>query len=75
MTAYDPDCEFSDPFVSFTGVDRYKQNSPREAAITRRQKHFLQNTFLQNTFLQNTFLQNTFFAKHFFCKTLFPVYM
>lgn len=26
MFGYDPDCEFSDPFVSFKGVDRFKQN-------------------------------------------------
>lgn len=26
MTAYEPDCKFSDPFVAFNGVDRFKQN-------------------------------------------------
>ena len=26
MAAYDPECEFADPFVSFKGVDRFKQN-------------------------------------------------
>lgn len=26
LAAYDPDCEFADPFVSFKGVDRFKQN-------------------------------------------------
>ena len=26
MSVYDPNCEFSDPFVSFKGVDRFKQN-------------------------------------------------
>jgi len=26
LAAYDPQCEFSDPFVSFKGVDRFKQN-------------------------------------------------
>jgi hypothetical protein len=26
LAAYDPECEFSDPFVSFKGVDRFKQN-------------------------------------------------
>ena len=26
LAAYDPDCEFSDPFVAFKGVERFKQN-------------------------------------------------
>jgi hypothetical protein len=26
LAAYDPRCEFSDPFVAFEGVDRFKQN-------------------------------------------------
>tara|TARA_B100001142_G_scaffold260829_1_gene263313 strand:+ start:621 stop:1988 length:1368 start_codon:yes stop_codon:yes gene_type:complete len=26
LAAYAPDCEFSDPFVAFKGVDRFKQN-------------------------------------------------
>ena len=26
LAAYVPDCEFADPFVSFNGVDRFKQN-------------------------------------------------
>ena len=26
LAAYDPACEFSDPFVAFEGVDRFKQN-------------------------------------------------
>lgn len=26
MAVYDPQCEFADPFVSFKGVDRFKQN-------------------------------------------------
>lgn len=26
MAAYDPDCTFADPFVSFKGVDRFKKN-------------------------------------------------
>ena len=26
LAAYDADCEFSDPFVAFKGVDRFKQN-------------------------------------------------
>jgi len=26
MAAYDPDCKFSDPFVAFNGVERFKQN-------------------------------------------------
>ena len=26
LAAYDPKCEFSDPFVAFEGVDRFKQN-------------------------------------------------
>jgi hypothetical protein len=26
MAGYAPDCTFADPFVSFTGVDRFKRN-------------------------------------------------
>ena len=26
MSSYAPDCEFSDPFVSFRGVDRFRAN-------------------------------------------------
>lgn len=26
MAAYDPDCVFADPFVAFSGVQRFKQN-------------------------------------------------
>jgi hypothetical protein len=26
MVAYDPDCRFADPFASFKGVSRFKQN-------------------------------------------------
>eukprot|EP00892_Ulva_mutabilis_P004237 jgi/Ulvmu1/2185/UM013_0031.1 len=34
MVAYDPDCEFADPFVSFNGVDRFKTNLSNFSSVT-----------------------------------------
>lgn len=34
MSAYDPECEFADPFVSFNGVDRFKTNLSNFANVT-----------------------------------------
>lgn len=34
MDVYDPDCEFADPFVSFNGVERFKQNLSNFGKIT-----------------------------------------
>lgn len=34
MSAYDPECEFADPFVSFNGVDRFKTNLSNFSKVT-----------------------------------------
>lgn len=34
MSAYDPQCEFADPFVSFNGVDRFKTNLSNFSKVT-----------------------------------------
>lgn len=34
MDVYDQNCEFADPFVSFNGVDRFKQNLSNFGAVT-----------------------------------------
>ena len=34
MEVYDPNCEFADPFVSFNGVDRFKENLSNFGKVT-----------------------------------------
>ena len=34
MTAYDPDCLYTDPFAGFRGTERFKQNLSNFGAVT-----------------------------------------